>query len=387
MIFFAGAGCNEAKPSVPAKTQAAAPLRDVQTWTVQLQPRERVVKAAGSLASYEQSTLGAKVAGRLQSIAVDLGSVARKGEVIAQIEPTDYRLRLQQSEALLAQARVRLGLPLDGTDDTIDPENTSVLRQTRAVLDEAVANRERLDELTRQGIASKAERETVEATYRVALGRHQDSLEEVKNRQALLAQRRAELEIAKQNLADTEIQAPYDCAIQARIAGTGEYLALGDPVMTVVRMNPLRLRLEVPERDAISIKQGQNVRLAIEGSTNIYTGLIERLIPVIDEAARILRVEADVPNPGPLRPGAFARAEIVVENSSPSLAVPKSALVVFAGSEKVFVVEDNKSVERPVRTGREWSDSIEITRGLRLGERLITNPGNIRAGEAVNVAP
>lgn len=359
----------------------------MKVWKVELQPRERIVKAPGALASHEQSTLSAKVAGRLQSISVDLGAIAKKGELIALIEPTDYKLRVQQSEALLSQARVRLGLPLDGTDDTINPENTSVLRQTRAVLNEAEANRDRLTELTKQGIASKAERDTVEAAYQVALSRHQDALEEVKNRQALLSQRRAELEIARQNLADTEVRAPFDGAIQQRLADTGEYLVVGAPVVSIVKMNPLRLRLEVSERNALYIKEGQKVRLTIDGSTNVYHGVVQRLSPVIDELTRILRVEADVPNPGDLRPGAFARGEIVIEDNAPALAVPKEALVVFAGSEKVFVVEGEKSVERPARSGREWSDTIEITRGLKPGDRLIINPGNIRAGEMVKIVP
>jgi multidrug efflux pump subunit AcrA (membrane-fusion protein) len=386
-VVLALTGCGKTEPSASAKEPPAsnASARSVKVWTTEVLPKERTVKATGSLAAYEQATLAAKIQGRLQNVEIDLGSILRKGELIAQIDPTDLRLRVEQADALLAQARARLGLPLDGSDDTVEPEQTSVVRQTRAILDEAKANRDRLHELTRQGIASKSEWDTVEAAFRVAQSKHEDALEEVKNRQALLAQRRAELAIAKQELADTSVFAPYDCAIQERQGDVGEYVVLGAPIATVVRMNTLRLRLDVPERDAFAISRGQQVRLTVEGSTNVFGGYIERLSPVIDEQTRILRVEADVPNPGPLRPGGFARAEIIVETNSPTLAVPKAALSVFAGIEKVFVVEQGKAAERLVETGRSWDDSVEILQGVKPGEQVVLNPGNLRSGETLTI--
>ncbi len=122
--------------------------RQVKTATVVETPFGETVTANGTLAAFDQTTASVKVPGRLRAISVDLGSVVARGQVIAQLEPEDYTLRVQQSEAALAQARARLGLTPDGTDDKVDPEQTATVRQARAVLDEARFSRERAASLS-----------------------------------------------------------------------------------------------------------------------------------------------------------------------------------------------------------------------------------------------
>src|SRR6266540_3721548 len=121
--------------------------RQVKTARVEETPFGETVTANGTLAAFDQSTAGVKVAGRLSSISVDLGSVVRRGQIIAQIEPNDYKLRVQQSEAALSQARARLGLSPDGTDDKVSAEQTGTVRQAKAQLEEARLNRERAAKL------------------------------------------------------------------------------------------------------------------------------------------------------------------------------------------------------------------------------------------------
>src|SRR5678815_4566856 len=105
-------------------------------------------------------------------------------------------------------------------------------------------------------------------SYKVALSRYQDAIEEIRNRQALMAQRRSELSLARQQLADTSVYAPLDGVVQEKRASVGEYLAAGAPVVNIVKMDPLRLRAEVPEREAKNVRSGQNVRVTIDGDTN-----------------------------------------------------------------------------------------------------------------------
>jgi RND family efflux transporter MFP subunit len=217
----------------------------------------------------------------------------------------------------------------------------------------------------------------------VAINRQRDAMEEVRNRQALLAQRRAEVAIAKQQLDETMIKAPFDGIIQERRASQGEYLSIGSPVATVVRSDILRLRLEVPERRASVIKEGNPVRLTVTGDTNIYRGEIKRLSPMLSDLNRMLMVEADVPNPGRLRPGFFAQADIVVNTNEPALTVPLDALVTFAGVEKVLTIKEGKAQERPVTSGRRGTNWVEILTGLKTGEAVVRHPGNLRTGEPV----
>lgn len=388
MAAILAGGCNP--PEAPkgkkdGKASVVLPSRAVQVATIESRPMERVVSVTGSLAALDQATLGVKVPGRLQTLTVDLGTRVRKGELVAQVEAVDYDLRVRSAEALLAQARARLGLPLTGTDDTVNAEETSTVRQAKAAVQEAFKQRERLRELTKRGISPQSELEVAEANYDIAFNRHLEALEDIRQRQGVLQQRRVEVEIARQQLADTRLHAPFDGVVQERKASPGEFLNLAAPVVTLVRVDPLRLRLEVPERNAPNVRAGQAVRLLVEGDTNRYAGQISRLSAAITEQSRMFTVEADVPNNGSLRPGTFVRAEIVVAEQEPTLAVPTAALLTFAGIEKIFLVKDGKAVEKNISTGRRASGFIEIAVGLKPGDKVVLNPGSLQNGQPVTI--
>jgi RND family efflux transporter MFP subunit len=292
-----------------------------------------------------------------------------------------------QSKAAVSAARARLGLPLDGIDDTIDIKESSLVKEAQAELNERLRNRDRIQKLQEQKILSESELETAEAAYQVALTKYQEALQETNNRKAMLAQRRAELNISEQQLADTSLRAPFDGVVQERRASPGDYLMEGAPLATLVRVDPVRLRLETPERDAFALQRGQKVRFKIDGSTNVLSGEVDRLSPIITEDNRMLLVEADIANPnGRLRPGSFVRAEIVVNDDARAVMTPRSAVVTFAGVEKVFVVESGKAVERRVTTGRVLGDEVEIVRGLKAGESVVIEPGAMRNGQPVMIS-
>jgi RND family efflux transporter MFP subunit len=378
------ASCGQGERS-KAAGRAELAERPVSVARAEVRAIPRAIQVTGTLAAQEQSTLSAKVAGRLEQLNVDVGSVLRAGEVVAQVEPRDYELGLQQAAAALAQARTALGLPLDGEDDRIELERVTSVKQAEAVLEEASKNRERVKRLSGSGIASQSEVDTVEATYTVALTRHEAALEEARGRMATVAQRRAELEMARKRLADAVVRAPFDGAVQARPATVGEYVAVGTPIAQLVKTDPLRLRLEVPERECLLVRTGQVVQLSIEGDTNLYSGHIARLSPALDEQTRTLRVEADVPRQGPLRPGLFARAQIIVTEEEPALTVPPEAIMTFAGLEKVVLVQEGKAVEKVVTTGRRGPDWVEVVSGLAKGEAVVLRPGGLHTGQRVMV--
>jgi RND family efflux transporter MFP subunit len=359
--------------------------RAVKMARVEEMPVGTSVNVTGTLAAQDEATLSVKVPGRVSSIAVDLGSVVRRGQVVAQVEQQDYRLRVQTAEAALQQARARLGLPPQGDSDRFDPEATGTVRSARATLEEARMNRARVVQLVESGVVARAEYETADAAFKVAQGRYQDAVEEIRNRQALLSQRRTEVSLARQALADTVVVAPFDGLVQEKHASVGEYLGAAAPVITVVRVNPLRFRGEVPERDAATVRAGQNVRVTVEGDSGLYAGRIVRLSPTINQQNRVLVVEAEIANPGGLRPGGFARAEIVTNSGDMAVTVPASAVVTFAGIEKVITVENGKAREKPITTGRRADTWTEILSGINVGEAVVLDPGNLQSGQPVNV--
>lgn len=391
MVVLLLTSCESDYPATGAaqqNEQGGTPPRPVRLVAAVADTVPRGTVVTGTLTAEDQVVLSFKVAGRLSGISVDLGSRVRKGQRLAHLDPTDFRLRVQQAEAALQQARARLGLPLNGTDDRVEPERTPLVRQARAMFDEATRTHDRMDTLWERQLISRAELDAAAANLQVAEGRYQDAIEEVRIRQAVLAERRSELEIARQQLIDSELLAPSDGAVRQRHASVGEYLAAGTPIITMVRIHPLRLRLAVPERVAPSIRIGQPVNVKVEGDHNIYRGQVARLSPAINEEDRTLLIEAEVSNEdGRLRPGAFAEAEIVIDPGEPAVLVPASAIVTFAGLEKVLTVQDGMSVEKRVQTGRRFGDRVEIVSGLEPDEQVVAEPGNLVAGQPVTVMP
>src|SRR5438309_3849087 len=146
----------------------------------------------------------------------------------------------------------------------------------------------------------------------------------------------------------------------------------------MVRIDPLRLRVDVPERESHNIKNGQSVRVTVEGDADSYLGYIKRLSPTITEQNRMLSVEADVRNNGRLRPGAFVKAEIVTNQTATAVTVPPNAIVTFAGIDKVIVVENGLAADKTVTTGRRGTDWLEIRSGAHLAPTVIVYPGNLK---------
>jgi RND family efflux transporter MFP subunit len=389
------AGCGGDNPASAAgkgrqgqeQQEDRGPAREVRLTTAEEGRLARSVAVSGTLAADEQAELGIKVAGRVDRIFVEIGDRVRRGQPIARLVPTDLELRVQQADTALQQARTRLGLPPGGPDRMVDPEETAVVKQAVANLKQASLTRDRMARLLEEKLIPQQDFDAAEAAYSVADARYQEAIEEARTRQALLSQRRSELAIAQRQLLDSVVTAPFDGMIRERLVSTGDYAAVGSPVAVLVRVHPLRLRLAVPEREAAGITPGLPVRLTVDGDPATYQGRVARISPAITEENRTLLVEAEVPNQdGRLKPGSFAQAEVVIEAAETAVLVPASAIVTFAGIEKVIGVEDGKAVEKRVQTGRRAGDKVEIVDGVKAGDAIVDAPGNLVTGQPVKVA-
>lgn len=335
--------CSKADKPKPNRADSAP--RPVRVARAELRLMERVLPVVGTLAARDEATVAAEVAGKIEESKVDFGDRVTAGQVLALIDLTAYEALVRQSAANLARA------------------NASAAN--------AAQNLKRVRDLQKDKIASSSELDEA-----VAADRQRRA--EVKAAEAAHA-------IAELNLERSRVKAPFDGAIARRIASAGDYVAVGAPIIKLVKTDPLRLRLDVPERQALAVRAGQKVRVSAEGDTNIYTGTIARVSPAIREADRMFQVEADVPNNGNLRVGLFARAQIVVNESEEGVSVPVNALSTFAGLEKVVVIQDGKAAEKTVVTGRRGADWVEIVNGLNAGEEVVLDPAGIRTGQALIV--
>jgi RND family efflux transporter MFP subunit len=337
------ASCGQAEKAKPAPVDPAP--RSVRVGRVELRPMERTLPVVGTLSARDEATVAAQVAGQIEKNHVDFGDRVTAGQELVLIDVTAYDALVRQSAANLARA-------------TASAAN-------------AAQNLKRIQELQKEKIASISDLELAVAES----GKTQADVKAVEATDA----------IARLNLERSRVRAPFAGAVAQRLASVGDYVAIGTPILRLIQTDPLRLRLEVPERESVTVRPGQAVRLTVDGDTNTYPGRLVRIAPALRETDRTLLVEADVPNQGGLRAGLFARAQIIVNSSEPALSIPPNALIAFAGLEKVVVIQAGKAAEKTVTTGRRGAGWIEILSGVSEGETVVLEPAGIRTGQPLNI--
>jgi RND family efflux transporter MFP subunit len=244
-------------------------------------------------------------------------------------------------------------------------------------------------QLVEKGDISRQQFDVAQKTFEQAEARYQAALENVRNLEAFVEEKRAAAALARKQLDDLDVISPISGIVKEKLASRGEYLQPGKPIATIVQINPLRLRLEVPETLAAQVKAEQAVTVRVDTFPDQeFTGRIARINPSVDEKNRSLVAEAEVPNPtGVLRPGMFARAQIAAKQNTTTTMVPERAVVSVAGINKVFVVEGERAVERQVKLGIRDGSLIEVIEGVRVGERVITsNADKLHDGMVVSTS-
>jgi membrane fusion protein, multidrug efflux system len=363
-------GCSKQKDeTVQADAVQAQPLA-VKTSLIVERTIERYVEVVGSLKADQEVVVSSEVKGTVEELPVDLGSVVRRGQLLARLSQRESKLRVDQAQAALQQARARVGLRNGSA--SLEAEQNSEVRQAKASLDEARLRFDRAKTLIKNGDIAQERFDEAEINYRGAEARYQAAQDSFHNQTALVEQRAAELQLARKQLEDTVIVAPIDGTVSARHVTRGEYIKAETRIVTLVKSNPLRLQAVVPEVAVASVRVKLPVTLIVDAYPGrTFKGEISRVSPSLDEKARTLTVEATIENSdGTLKPGLFATVQLRVAKQSPAVMVPSRALLAFAGLTKLFVIQDGKVVERVVKTGLKDGDFVEILEGAKVGERV-----------------
>jgi RND family efflux transporter MFP subunit len=378
-------GCSKSREQGVRAADAGRPEPvPVRTASIIERRVERYAEVVGTLKADQQVVVSSELKGTIEELPVDLGSVVRQGQMLARLSSREFQLRVDQAEAALQQARARLGLR--GDSGQLTPEQNSEVRQAKAALDEARLRYDRAKTLIKNGDIPQERYDQAEIGLRSAEARYQEAQDSFYNQIAVIEQRVAELQLARKDLNDTTIRSPLDGTVSLRHVTRGEYIKAETPIVTIVRSNPLRLQVVVPEVTVSSIRLNIPVTLSIDAYPGrTFKGTISRVSPALDEKARTLTVEATVDNAdGALKPGLFAKVLLLVNKQSPAVMAPAESLLTFAGLTKLFVVENDHVVERVVKAGRRDGDYIEILEGAKVGERVaIENLGKLSNGLVV----
>lgn len=368
------------------------PVQLVEVGTAEL-PRQLV--ATGVLAAQEELVVGLEVGGRLATLAVDVGDRVEQGAVLAALDDRDLQLELLRARAAVDAAQARLGVPAGADLERFDVEQTPAVREAKAVLTEAALNRDRIATIVEQDIQPGRELDVAEATRAVAESRLQRARDDVRTQIADAVLRRVELAQAEKRLADSRVRATWAGYVAARHVTAGQVVAAGAPVVTLLRTEPLRLQLRVPDRSAGEVAVGQQVLFTVDGpATTERQGRVVRLGPSIERGDRTQLVEAEVENgDGALVVGAFCRARIVTAEAVAVVVVPQKAVVSFAGVDRVFTVEPRSKTDatpvakgRIVELGSAVGDGFEVRRGIAAGERIVADATGLSPETPVQVA-
>jgi multidrug efflux pump subunit AcrA (membrane-fusion protein) len=373
-LLAAGAcitGCSAADGKAKAPEAAAVAPVSVAPVAVAEQPIARFIRATGTLVAEEQADVAAETAGRVVATPIERGSSVGLGSELIRVSPTETDAQVHEAEANAAQIEARLGLTPEATFNVgAVPE----VQNAKASYDLAQSEFTRIQSLLDQKVVSQAEFDQ----RRTQLEAMRQQFEAAKNGAAQqyqsLQAARARVVLAKKALADTVVRAPFPGLVAERLVSVGDYVTRGMKVAVVVRVNPLRAEITVPEQSIAAIAAGQPITFEVDAYPGReFTGTIRYVSPALKTEQRALTVEATVPNPkAELKPGLFATAQIQQPKPTPALLVPASAIVTAAGASRVYVVNGDRAEARVVSLGQTVGPNVEITNGLKSGEQVAT---------------
>jgi RND family efflux transporter MFP subunit len=383
-LAAASAGCSTAAETAPDPGKTAEAL-DVAAAAVESRSIDRFLRVTGSLVADAQAEVSAETAGRVIETPVERGTRVAQGALLVRVSPQETAAQLQEADANAAQIEARLGLsPTQPFERTRVPD----VMNAKASLDLAEAEFNRMKSLLDQKVISQSEFDQRRTQLEAAKQNYQAAQNVADQSFRSLEGARARIALARKAVADTAVRAPLDGLVAERLVSVGDYVTRGQRVATVVRVDPMRVELTVPEQQVSMVKVGQQVRLTVDAYPGEeFAATVRFISPALRSDQRALTVEAVALNKdGRLKPGLFATALLRQADAVPALLVPAAAVETIAGTSRVYVVKDNVVDERIVTTGERVDNKIEITSGISKGEIVASEPkGRLSDSQHVKV--
>src|SRR5215218_6583165 len=379
-----GSRANARKEEPAANTQPVAV--EVTTAAAIKRDLPRFFEATGSLAGDQQTDVAPQTSGKVVAVGVDIGSYVRRGQMLVRLDDAELKLRVaqasaqvEQAKAAVLQAEEKIGLR---SGQAFDPNRVADVAAAKVTLELAEKNLTRAEKLIESGDVSRsfydeqrARRDQLREQYEVALAQARQNYAGVDVPRTNVANAQAQLALAQKNLQYAVIPAPIDGYVSERVADLGEYVSPQQKVVTIVRTNPLRIRIDVPEQSIPEVKVGQSVSISTSAwPDKNFSGRVARIAPNVSATSRTLTVEAEIENSNnALKPGQFATVRILQERAEPAVLIPARAVVNDAGDNRVDVIKDGHAEQRLVQTGQTEGDLIEVRSGIAADEQVATS--------------
>ena len=380
--------CGGSKANVrPEEAANAVPAAvDVTTAAAIMRELPRYFEATGSLAGDEQTDVAPSIAGKVVAVGVDLGSYVKRGQMIVRLDDVDLRLRVEQAQAqldqtkaALRQAEEKIGLR---AGQKFDPTRVPEVANVRVALELSEKNLQRAEKLIESGDVARsfydqqrAQRDQLKEQYEAAISKARQDFAAVATARANVSNAESQLGLARRSLSYAVVFSPIDGYVAERSADLGEYVSPTQKVATIVRINPLRIRIDIPEQAIPEVQVGQSVSVTTSAwPDQSFSGRIARISPNVSAESRTLTVEAEIENnSGALKPGQFATVRILQPRAEPAVLVPARAIRTEAGVSRVYVVKDGRALQRLVQLGQSEGDLMEVKSGVAADEQVATS--------------
>jgi len=349
--------------------------------------RAEIVRVGGNVEAYETSEIGFQVAGRVKRVLVEEGQAVAAGQVLAELDPVDYRLGAEIADNEAAAARAMAEKARAGS-------RRQELEQAKAAFEQAEDEYRRMKVLYERKSLAPNDFKKIETHWRVARERYEEALEGARreDREAAEAKARqaeANARLNRKRLEDTQLRAPVAGVVARRLADTGEMIAAGMPVVVLMRLNPARVRVGVPEAEIGKVKTGQRARVRIPSlGGREFPARVELVGFAAEPQSRTFPVRLLAPNPAlELRAGMIAEAEIDSDARVEVRTVPADAVWRDPqGVTHVYVYSPGKGrvYARRVRTGRGAGREVEIVEGLEADDLVVVG-GQHKVKDGVRV--
>jgi multidrug efflux pump subunit AcrA (membrane-fusion protein) len=386
LVALLAAGCSKSDTAQARSAEATA--KAVGVTVVQKQSIRRAVDVVGTLAAVDQVTVSSEADGKVRAILADMGDRVAAGQVLIQLDNERQRYTFEQQQAVLARTLAQYGA--SDPDHLPEIERTPDVQKANAELVQAKGAFDRANELFKRTLVSQEALDDARAALESKRATYEAALQNAKNLRASIQASEATVKLAARELRDTEIRAPFDGYVERRLVNIGELVKAQMPVMAIVRLDPLKVTGEIPEKMAPWITVGLPVQLNVDAySDRAFTGKVTRISPAVNAATRAFAFEAAVPNADALlKPGTFARAHIESGKVDDLLTLPYAALQYRYGVNRVFVVSGERLAMRELQVGERLGDRIEIMSGVKEGERVaVTDIDTLNDGDRVTVTP
>ena len=370
-LALTAAGCSKADTAQARGRDASA--RPIKVETVKEETMKRAVELVGTLAAVDQVTISSEADGKVSRILADLGDRVKAGQTLVQVDREKQQYNFDQQRASLEKALAQLGAP--DAQHLPEPEKTPDVQKAAADLAQAKQAHDRASQLFKRTLVPQQTLDDAATTLQSKQASYDLSLQNAKNLRASIQASEASMKLADRQLRDTEIRAPFDGIVEKRLVNLGELVKTQMPVMAIVRVDPLKVIAEIPEKMAPWIKEGQPVQLLVDAyPERTFVGKVSRISPAVNAATRAFPFEALVPNrDATLKPGTFARVHIESGKVDTVLTLPYSTLQYRYGVNRVFVIDGDKLAGRELKVGDRLGERIEILSGVQAGDRVASS--------------